>query len=220
MGMKRFYMLLVVIAVVGGGAIYVSAGRSTTPRAALPVAPGDTLPMPGWVMGSDSAPVEVEEYADFQCPGCKQFAVLTLPDVMDRLVRTGKVRWRFRDFPLVSIHPNSMAAHEAAACVGEQGMFWQMHDQLYYQQDAWFGARNAPKVFRGYAQKVGVDLGKYDECVDTRRYASRIMASAQQGQARGVNGTPTLVIGGILMNGLPYDSLKVLIEKATPKKKS
>src|SRR5688572_13484204 len=105
--MKRFYMLLVAIAVVGGGAIYVSAGRTSTPRTALPVAPGDTLPMPGWVMGSDSAPVEVEEYADFQCPACQRFAVLTLPDVMNRLVREGKVRWRFRDFPLVSIHPNT-----------------------------------------------------------------------------------------------------------------
>lgn len=218
--MKRFYMLLVIIAVAGGGAIYVSAGRTSGARAALPVTPGDTLPMPGWVMGSDSAPVEVEEYADFQCPGCKQFAILTLPDVMDRLVRAGKVRWRFRDFPLLQIHPNTMAAHEAAACAGEQGLFWPMHDRLYYQQDTWSPARNAPKLFRTYAQTVAVDLGKYDDCIDARRYASRIMASVQQGQARGVNGTPTLIIGGMLLNGLPYDSLKVLIEKATPKKKS
>lgn len=218
--MKRFYMLLAVIAVVGGGAIYVASGRSSGARAALPADPADTVAMPGWVAGSDSAPVEVEEYADFQCPACKSFAVLTLPDVMERLVRTGQVRWRFRDFPLVQLHPNSMAAHEAAACAGEQGMFWQMHDQLYYQQDAWFSARNAPKVFRGYAEKVGVDLGKYDDCVDTRRYAARIMASSRQGAARGVNSTPTIILDGQMMGGLAYDSLKALIEKATPKKKS
>ena len=219
MGMKQFYMILAGIAVIGGAAIYVSAGRSGSARAALPANPEDTVAMPGWVAGSDSAPVEVEEYADFQCPGCKQFAILTLPDVMERLVKAGKVRWRFRDFPLTSIHPNTMAAHEAAACVGEQGMFWAMHDQLYYNQDSWAPARNAPKVFRGYAERVGVDLKKYDECVDTRPYAGRILASAKAGQARGVNSTPTIILGGSAMGGMAYDELKALIEKATPKKK-
>ena len=220
-GMNRFYLLLGGIAVVGGAAIYVASGRSgDAARAALPVAPGDTMPMPGWVMGSDSAPVEVEEYADFQCPGCRQFAVLTLPDVAERLVRTGKVRWRFRDFPLAQIHPNTMAAHEAAACTGEQGFFWQMHDQLYYQQDKWASARNPARMFRDYAKTAGVDLARYDACVGAHRYQARIIASAREGQARGVSGTPTLVIGGMLMNGLYYDSLKALIEKATPPLKS
>ena len=64
--MKRFYLFLGGIALVGGGAIYVVAGRGPEARAARPLAPGDTIAMPGWVVGSDSAPVEVEEYADFQ----------------------------------------------------------------------------------------------------------------------------------------------------------
>lgn len=176
--------------------------------------------MPGWVAGSDSAPVEVEEYADFQCPACKQFAVMTLTDVMDRLVRTGQVRWRFRDFPIVSLHPNAMAAHEAAACAGEQGKFWEIHDQLYYNQPQWEFSRNAPRQFRGFAERVGVDLRKYDECLSTHRYAGRIQASVQQGQARGVSSTPTLIVGGMLITGaVAYDSMKVLIQKASSSKK-
>src|SRR5262245_22910048 len=130
--MRRFYMLLAGIAVVGGGAIYVAAGRSRETRVAAPRSPADTIAMPGWVAGSDSAPLEVEEWADFQCPACQRLAVLTMPDIMERLVKAGKVRWRFRDFPLVGTHMNTLPAHEAAACAGEQGGFWQMHDQLYY----------------------------------------------------------------------------------------
>lgn len=217
--MKRFYLVLAVVAVAGGGAIYVAAGRSGGARAALPVTPGDTAAMPGWVAGSDSAPVEVEEYADFQCPACKYFAVMTLPDVMERLVRNGRVRWRFRDFPLEQ-HANSMPAHEAAACAGEQGLFWQMHDQLYYNQPDWELAGNAARKIRGYAQKSGVDMARFDDCLDSHRYAARIVASARQGQARGVSSTPTLIVGTVLITGSQsYDSVKALIERATPRKK-
>lgn len=217
--MKRFYWLLAGITAVGGVAIYMATGRGGEVRVAAPRSPSDTIAMPGWVVGSDSAPVEVEEYADFQCPACRNFAILTMPDVMERLVKTGRVRWRFRDFPLQQ-HQNSLTAHEAAACAGEQGGFWQMHDQLYFNQRDWEFAGNAGKKIRGYAQKIGVDLAKYDECVKTHRYLGRITASAGQGQARGVSSTPTFIIGTQLLTGsMPYDALKAIIDKATPSKK-
>jgi len=219
--MKRFYLLLLVIAVAGVAAIYVAGGRGDSgSRAALPIAPGDTLPMPGWTAGSDSAPVEVEEYADFECPYCAQFAVLTLPDVMQRLVQTGRVRWRFHDY-VIPGHTKSPLAHEAAACAGEQGKFWEMHDHLYFNQNRWVEARNTGRLLRDYAQQVGLDMDRYDACVQGHKYLSRIQASGRQGSARGVNSTPTLIIAGIIIKTVPpYDSLKALIEKATPKKKS
>ncbi|MSR06100.1 MAG: DsbA family protein [Gemmatimonadetes bacterium] len=216
--MKRFYMVLAVIAVLGIGAMWLSATKNNT-RAATPIAPGDTIATPGWLAGSDSAPVEVEEYADFQCPACGRYAILTMPDVMERLVKAGKVRWRFRDFPLQG-HQNTIPAHEAAACVGEQGGFWQMHDQLYFNQRDWEFVGNPAKKIRGYAEKVGVDMAKYDACLKAHRYLGGIMASAKQGAARGVNSTPTFIIGGHLVSGaLTYDDMKAAIEKATPAKK-
>src|SRR5262249_46811285 len=150
--LKLFYLGLIAVAVVGGGAIIYAkgSGRSQV-RTAVPVATNDTAAPQGYVLGSPTAPVEVEEYADFEWPACQQFAVLTLPDVRDRLIQTGQVRWRFRDFPLYQSHLKSVFAHEGAACVAEQGKFWEMHDQLYYNQNKWVEARNSAKAVRDYA---------------------------------------------------------------------
>ena len=214
--LKIFYLGLVAVAVIGGGAIVFAkgSGRSQV-RTAIPLAPGDTAAPPGYLLGSATAPIEIEEYADFECPACQQFAVLTLPDVRDRLINTGQVRWRFRDFPLYQSHLKSIFAHEGAACAAEQGKFWEMHDQLYYNQGKWVEARNTQKAVREYAKAVGVDLGKYDECVDSHRYQARIAASAKLGESRGVNSTPTLIIDGKLIpGGLTYDSVKAIVTRA------
>ena len=218
--LKLFYIGLIAVAIVGAGAMVFAkgSGRSQV-RTAVPLAPGDTAAPAGYVMGAPSAPVEVEEYADFECPACQQFAVLTLPDVRDRLINTGQVRWRFRDFPLYQTHLKSPAAHEGAACAAEQGKFWEMHDQLYYNQNKWVEARNTEKAVREYAKAVGVDLSKYDDCVDSHRYQARIAASAKVGESRGVNSTPTLIVDGMLIpGGLTYDSLKVIVTKAASAK--
>ena len=221
-GMRAFYTGLAALALVGAGAIYLargSGGGATTVPSLREMA-GDTAALPGYVMGSDSAPVEVEEYADFECPACRGFAIVTMPDVAERLVKTGQVRWRFRDFPLYQIHRKSPIAHEAAACAGEQGRFWEMHDQLYYNRDQWVETRNSAKKIREYAQKVGADLSRYDDCMKSHRYQARIAASARQGVERGVNSTPTFVIGNLMIPGaLPYDSLKALINGATRNQK-
>jgi protein-disulfide isomerase len=218
--LKLFYVGLIAVAIVGAGAIVFArgSGRSQV-RTAVPLAPGDTAAPAGYVMGNANAPVEVEEYADFECPACQQFAVLTLPDVRDRLINTGQVRWRFRDFPLYQTHLKSPIAHEGAACAGEQGKFWEMHDQLYYNQSKWVEARNTEKAVREYAKAVGVDLAKYDECAESHRYQARIAASAKVGESRGVNSTPTLIVGGMMIpGGLTYDSLKAIVTKAASAK--
>ena len=222
-GLKLFYLGLGGLALIGGGAIFMARGSGGA-RTVAPLAPGaDTVSaMPAYPLGSDSAPVQVDEYADFQCPACQRFAILTLPDVMDRLVKTGRIRWRFYDFPLEG-HRNSLPAHEAAACVGEQGKFWAMHDLLYYNQRDWEAesGRSLVRKLRGYAEKAGADLGRYEECTQSQRYLARLKASLRLGLNRGVNSTPTFVIGTLMIPGsLPYDSLKALIDNASRAKKS
>ena len=214
--LKIFYIALIFVAAIGAGAIVYArgAGRPEA-RTVSPLPAGaDTATAVGYVMGSATAPVEVEEFADFECPACQQFAVLTLPDVRDRLVQTGQVRWRFRDFPLKQ-HTKTLFAHEAAACAGEQGKFWEMHDQLYFNQNKWVDAGNSARVIREYARTVGLDMGKYDDCYQSQRYQGQIMANFKLGDSRGVNSTPTLVIGSMLIPGsLTYDSVKTLIKHA------
>jgi protein-disulfide isomerase len=216
--LKPFYLLLGAVAVVGGGAILFATrgGSEVETRALAPMSAGGADPgaLPGHVLGSDAAPLEVIEYADFQCPACQRFAILTMPDVIQRYVNTGQVRWRFMHFPL-SGHDNSPAAHEAAACASEQGKFWELHDQIYFNQSRWATARNPERLFREYAEQVGLEMRQQESCLASDRYASRFPAAVQAAMALGINSTPTFVIGSRMFSAaLPFDQFKVILDSA------
>ena len=216
--MKAFYAVLGVIAVIGGGVIWwtTTGGGSETQFIEQPV-PLNTAGFPGYVIGSDSAPVEIVEYADFQCPACGHFAVLSGPDVKQRLVQTGLVRWRFRDFPL-EIHDKALVAHHAAACANEQGRFWEMHDQLFFKQREWSESSRPQRLFRDYAAGIGADPDQFEQCMDEQRYLARIQATRNEVMALGVGSTPSFDIGQFRVTGsIPYDSVKVLVDIAAGK---
>ncbi|MFQ5549646.1 MAG: DsbA family protein [Gemmatimonadales bacterium] len=209
--MNKLYVFLGAIILFGAAAIWTQ--RRDAAPSAQPVSVVADVGFEGYVAGSNSAPVEIVEYADFQCPACARHAILTMPDVMQRMVNTGQVRWRFRDFPLDQIHPKSRSAHLAAACADEQGKFWEMHDQLFYGQNDWVNTRRHERRFRDYARTVGLDLDQYNECMSSQRYAGRVQAAQQEGFEAGVGSTPSFVIGGRLYSGvLAYDELRVIVD--------
>jgi protein-disulfide isomerase len=166
---------------------------------------------PGHVLGRDDAPVTVIEYADFQCPGCKMAWLLTVQDVKDRLVADGTVRFIFRDFPL-DMHNNARPAHHAAACADEQGQFWAMHDQLFANQDGWSVTGAPERMFRDYAEGIGLDTERYDACMAEGRYRGRIQASYDSGVELGVSSTPTMIVGNSIYSSLTYDQLKGVVD--------
>jgi protein-disulfide isomerase len=220
MNLRMFYWGLGVVAVASGGWIWVAANRDTSSVYAQPLPAAEIAAaagFPGYSLGSDSAPVVIDDYSDFQCPFCGELAILTEPDVRSRLISAGLVRWRFHDRPL-NIHNKTFGAHEAAACAAEQGKFWEMHDQLYGHQGSWVAARNPEKNFAAYARTLGLDMSKYDDCMRSHRYLARIQASGQHADSLGITSTPTLFINGqpydVQKNGLAYDALKAAIEAA------
>ncbi|HXF95962.1 MAG TPA: thioredoxin domain-containing protein [Gemmatimonadales bacterium] len=196
--MRRFYLLLAVVAVAGGAALWYAASADAPPPG---LAPGGPAPEPaadgfqGFTLGADTAPVEVVEYADFECPACAQFAVVQMPTIRAQLIETGKVRWRQRDFPLPS-HPYARYAAHAAHCAGEQGKFWDMHDQLFFNHSWAQTGKDPSGLFRDLAERAGLDVRAYDECMRSGRHAGRIEASRVEGERRGVNATPTFFING------------------------
>lgn len=211
MNLKPFYMGFALLAIVGAAAIW-WARSSSGPVDVGPV-PVSTSGFNGYVLGSDSAKVEIIEYADFGCGACAHYAVVTGPDVKKRLVETGRVRVRFRDFPIPS-HPQSPDAHVAAACAGEQGQFYPMHDQIFFGQRDWTRQRRPERRFRDYAEALRLDMDRYDSCVKERSVLGQIEAAKQEGIAVGVNSTPSFVVGGLLVVGaLPYDSMVSLVER-------
>jgi protein-disulfide isomerase len=213
-----FYLGLAAIAVIGVGALWFArrSGQGTGPVVLDSVPAVAAGAFQGYVQGSDSAPVTIIEYADFECPACAQFAVLTGPDVKRRLVETGRVRWIFRDFPIED-HRNSIPAHLAAACADEQGKFWEMHDQLYFNHRRWVLESRPQRRIRELALAIGLDEDRYNQCVSSARYSGRIMATRQIGVERGVGVTPTFEVNNLRVTGsIGFDSLRALVDRLSP----
>ena len=214
-GGNRWFYLTIGAVVIGG--IVTLSYLSTRPRGVSAV---DTtlapVPNQGHVIGSDTAPLEVVEFGDFECPGCGSFATLAEPDVRARLVNTGIIRFRFLDFPL-SMHPNSWPAHLASWCAGEQGKYWEMHDAIFMTQDRWNtqATRRPDRVLEGLASSVGINMDQYKTCVESQKYVPQIRANVEEGARRGVSGTPTFIIGTKqVARPLPYDEFKKFVDEA------
>ncbi len=216
-GMKRFYAILAGVAVLGLGALgfLLSRPQVTSIPANVTIQPADTAGFRGYIKGSESAPIEITEYADYQCPFCQTFATLQMPTIEERLIKTGRLRWRYRDFPLQQHEFARLAAH-SAACADEQGKYWEQHNRIYEGQAEW-SAGDADEHFRSYAQTVGLDMGKYDACMKSGRYAGRIQASYEEGARAGVSSTPTLLVGDRLYRGrIDSDAIRRLVDSLSP----
>src|SRR5215831_1741304 len=106
------------------------------------------------ILGPSGAPVTVVEYGDFECPSCGQ----AYPAVKILLKHFGDdVRFVFRHFPLVEVHPHAEFAAEAAEAAGAQGKFWAYHDALFEHQ-----SHLGNKYLRQYATDLGLDVGRFD----------------------------------------------------------
>ncbi|HEX2610315.1 MAG TPA: thioredoxin domain-containing protein [Gemmatimonadales bacterium] len=220
-GVRRFYTILAVLVVVGLGilAYLIFKPQTVSIPANVTVQASDTSGFRGYIKGSPNAPIEITEYADFQCPFCQTFATLQMPTIDERLIQTGRVRWRYRDFPLQQ-HPFSRLAAHSAACADEQGKYWQQHQRIYEGQSEWSEARDAGAIFRNYAKANGLDLGRYDACMKSGKYAGRIQASYNEGVQVGVNSTPTLLIGDRLYKGrFDSDAIIKMVDSLAPRSK-
>lgn len=218
-GRGPFYAVIGVIAVAGAGALFLSANKprqdSFHVDPATIASLGETVPA-GYVIGDSAAPVHVVEFADFECNACMNFATITEPDVRQRLVETGQVKFEYYFFPLEQ-HPNSGNAAHAAACADDQGRFWEMHDAIFQGYNDWaLGAVRNPKgVFKRYAQRIGMDVGEWESCYDEGRHREKILSHVSYGMKLGVNSTPTFMIGDQIYPGSKtYDQFRTMVESA------
>jgi protein-disulfide isomerase len=157
------------------------------------------------VRGPASAPVELIEFADFECPYC-QSASPTVTRVLETY--GDRIRFVYRNYPLAS-HPNAVPAAEAAQCANEQGKFWAYHDRLFSNP----GHLSVAEL-KQTAADLGLDPSRFNACVDSHKYQAVIEADTQAGNQAGVSGTPAFFINGRLLSGAqPFDAFKRLIDE-------
>ena len=140
--------------------------------------------------------VALLEYSDFQCPFCGVFARDTLPSIVEKYVRPGKVLVAFRHFPLEQIHAMRLSKpRRRLSCAGRQGKFWQMHD-LAFQQ----GNQLSPAGLEAQAASLGLNREQFGICL-AGGAAQKVKADEAQGLSLGVAGTPTFFLGTVQSDG-------------------
>jgi protein-disulfide isomerase len=160
--------------------------------------------------GPADAPVTIVEFSDFQCPYCAKLTP-TMEQVMDKY--GAKVRRVFRQFPL-NFHPFAQKAAEASLCAHEQGMFWQLHDAMFGNQQA-LGVDQ----LKAKAAELGLDAGTFGTCLDSGKYAAAIETDIREGSAAGVNGTPAIFVNGRFINGaVPIEQITKVIDDELQRK--
>lgn len=158
--------------------------------------------------GTASAPVTIVEFSDFECPFCRRAQATTSAL---RAKYGDKIRWVFKDFPL-NFHANAMAAHIAASCVHQQDAqkYWDYFDHLFSGQK---DVLKEASLVSG-AQKLGIDMKKFEECRNDPAVRQEIEADIAEGQEIGVNGTPAFFINGRMLSGaLPQSEFESVLEE-------
>ena len=228
--MKRILPFLLILAVLGaalGSAWYLTRSIPTPPTAVGSQQPAtassspNTRPAgktgvpgaePAHTKGPATAPAQIEEFGDFQCPPCGMFH----PVLEQMEAEFGdQLRVTFREFPLVPTHQHALAAASSAEAAGLQGKFWEMHKLIYDHQNDWKGQFDVRPIFEGYAKQIGLDIDKYNRDVSSDFVAQRIFMDGRRAHSLGVQGTPTVFLNGVevTFDSLPADKLRVLIQK-------
>jgi protein-disulfide isomerase len=189
---KPLLVIILAISVAAGAAVFLSRQSDEPAEANAAPVSGD-FKGPAHIRGPEDAVVTLVEFGDYQCPSCGAYH----PFVKEILNRYPKqLRFEFRHFPLISIHPNAMAAHKAAEAAGEQGHYWEMHDALFDYQSEWSGRPDPKPVFAAIANRIGINGTILLQAMENPQIQDRILGDVEQGDKAGVQAVPTFFIKG------------------------
>ncbi|GAB4547594.1 MAG: hypothetical protein Fur0020_15750 [Thermodesulfovibrionia bacterium] len=143
-----------------------------------------------------------------------------MPEIEKEFINTGKLKYVIKDFPLQAIHPLAFGAHLSASCAGQQGKYWQMHDKIFFNVKA-----IDIESLKGYAKELGLDINRFDSCLNDSKWADEIRNDIKEGRDAGVDSTPTFLLGltdpqdptriraTVMIKGAyPYQNFKEAIE--------
>lgn len=209
---NRFFIIVIAVIVLFAGAFALTKHKSNSGTK------GTTTVNPtNHTEGSTKSGVVLMEYGDYQCPACGQYYPI-LKQIYDKY--QGQIIFQFRNFPLVQLHPNAFVAARVAEAADKQGKFWEMHDLLYENQQAWGPSSSPNTFFLGYAKQLGLDTVKFQQDMMAQATNDLINADIAEGQKLGANSTPTFAINGKKLETNPrsVDEFNKLIDDAIKQK--
>lgn len=222
--------IVLVVAIIGGALYYNSSKASPAPAVAangnkVTGTPATAKPSPMSIpanapsgatppeqMGSANAAVTLEEFADFQCGACAG-AHPTMNEI--KSMYGSRIHFIYRNFPLqIPAHDKSYEASLAASAAGMQNKFWDMQNMLFSNQKAWTSDPTYKQIWKGYAQKIGLDVPKWETDMNGFGAKNRVEADIARGKAINISSTPTLFINGVSVSfsDMRVESLKALID--------
>lgn len=164
--------------------------------------PRTDLPNPdGLSLGDPNAPVVIDVFEDFQCPACQFFSESVEPLIIEYLVKTGKARLVYHNYPFIdgdgaSNGGESDQAANASMCANEQGKFWDMKEILYANWNGENRGNLSDRRLVAMAEAINLDMDTFNACFDANTYRDDIQAAFEYGQELGVSGTPSAFVNG------------------------
>lgn len=210
------------LTVLKGGSNLLAAGNNAAPTAPQPQQAEEqplteeqwnlVLENPAATRGDPNAPITMVEFTDYECPFCSRHVSETDPMIQENYVDSGQVFYVIRDLPL-PFHPAAEPAAQAARCAGDQDAYWEMHDELFANQEGWSTATDPSSEFSAYASSLGLNVSTFDSCMESGKYAQAVQDDLALASQVGANGTPSFFINGQpLVGAQPYAAFEALIE--------
>ena len=207
---------VIVLAALSGGsdpadqAVAQDPVTTTSPESAATTEPS---PAPAQDEPAAAVPlVTLEEFGDFQCSHCAQFALGMGRQLKKDFVDKGRIEFVFRHFPFIG--EESFRAAEATECARDQDKFWEYHDIVF---ENWNGVNKgaySDDNLKGFASRLQLDRDAFDSCLDGGKYRGKVEEDLHLGERMGVNSTPSLFLQGRRIQVADYSELAGLIESA------
>ncbi len=195
--------IAVIVVVLFGGSIWYSMNVEKTYN--------DGVTVTDHIKGGADAKVTLTEYSDFQCPACGQFE----PVVEEILNQYGdKIKFEYKNFPLLQVHPFAESAAVAAEAAAQQGKYFEFHDMLFAKQSEWTAGISPATFYAKYAKELGMNVSQFEKQQRSSILRDKVKADFKAAVALGLTSTPTFYLNGVKMNLTSIEAFKAQVVAA------
>jgi len=198
-GVVVVIIAIILIATGSGGSKNAPAPKSSAANAAAATVISllQGIPQHGSTLGNPNAPVTMQYFGDLECPICKEFTLGALPTLIQKYVRTGKVKIEYHSMETATRERETFQTQQVAAlAAGKQNLMWHYVELFYHEQGEEGSGYVTESYLQGLAAQVpGLSLSEWSAARNDPAYANQVISDAQAANRAGFTGTPSFLIG-------------------------